>query len=205
MRLAYGLRAPFDDLYAAGVTGLLEAADRFDPTRGVAFTTFAYYRIRGSILDGLSRLAWFNRDDYVGGRYERIANEVLEPEREPSTDTPSRDDQWTDDVQWFRNATGALAVAYFMCHGGGRGPADEVATNRPSPVENAISSELAAKLRMLIEKLPDDARQLIHGTYFEGLSLKEAGERIGISKAWASRLHARSLQQLARALSAEND
>ena len=80
-----------------------------------------------------------------------------------------------------------------------------MATNHPSPVENAISSELAAKLGTLIEALPSDARQLIQGTYFEGLSLKEAGERIGISKAWASRLHARTLQQLARSLSAESD
>ena len=41
---------------------------------------------------------------------------------------------------------------------------------------------------------------LIRGAYFEGLTLKEAGERIGISKAWASRLHAKTLGQLARSL-----
>jgi RNA polymerase sigma factor FliA len=194
-----------DDLVGYGQLGLVEAAKDYDPKHQTQFTTFAYYRIRGSILDGLSRLAWFNRADYVGGRYERIANEVLEPDPRPSSDAGCRDDQWTDDVRWLRNAAGALAVAYFMCHGAGGALADDVATDHPSPVENAITSELAAKVRTLIDALPSDARQLIQGAYFDGLSLKEAGERIGISKAWASRLHARTLQQLARALSAEND
>ena len=55
LRLAHGLTAPFDDLYASGVDGLMQAAHRFDPTRGVAFTTFAYYRIRGARLDSLRR------------------------------------------------------------------------------------------------------------------------------------------------------
>ena len=108
-----------DDLVGYGQIGLVEAAKDYDPKHQTQFTTFAYYRIRGSILDGLSRLAWFNRADYVGGRYERIANEVLEPERAPSAHPGCHDDQWTDDVRWFRNATGALAVAYFMCHGAG--------------------------------------------------------------------------------------
>ena len=49
-------------------------------------------------------------------------------------------------------------------------------------------------------KCGSNARQLVQATYFEGCTLKEAGERLGISKAWASRLHARALDQLARAL-----
>jgi RNA polymerase sigma factor for flagellar operon FliA len=55
-------------------------------------------------------------------------------------------------------------------------------------------------LRELIDALPSDSGSLIRGAYFEGLTLKQAGERIGVSKAWASRLHAKTLQRLARAL-----
>ena len=47
------LRGEIDDLIAFGFGGLLEAKRRFDPTRGVRFQTFAYYRVRGAMLDGV--------------------------------------------------------------------------------------------------------------------------------------------------------
>ncbi len=50
-----------DDLLAYGANGLVEAAGRFDPTRGVAFTTFSYYRIRGAVFDGLRKIGWLSR------------------------------------------------------------------------------------------------------------------------------------------------
>ncbi len=50
-------RVPVEDLAAYGLLGLVEAAERFDPTRGVKFTTFAYPRVRGAILDGLAEMA----------------------------------------------------------------------------------------------------------------------------------------------------
>ncbi len=53
----------FDELYAHGTKGLVEAAQRYDPTRGVAFTTFSYYRIRGAIFDGLRQSGWLNRSE----------------------------------------------------------------------------------------------------------------------------------------------
>jgi RNA polymerase sigma factor for flagellar operon FliA len=55
-------------------------------------------------------------------------------------------------------------------------------------------------LHELISELPAQSAELIRATYFEGLTLQEAGQRLGISKAWASRLHARTLEQLGRSL-----
>ena len=52
------------DLEAYGQVGLLEAARDFDPTRGGRFSTFAYYRIRGAIYDGLAKMSWFSRTEY---------------------------------------------------------------------------------------------------------------------------------------------
>jgi RNA polymerase sigma factor for flagellar operon FliA len=184
--------------------GLAEAAREYDPEHRTQFTTFAYYRIRGAILDGLSRLAWFDHSDYNRGRYEQFADEALDPEHGVEGG-PSDGAKLNEDVRWFKKATGALAVVYLMCHNGRGGGDQEVESIQRSPVETAIRTEIAEKLRRLVDGLPSDARELIRGAYFEGLSLKEAGERIGISKAWASRLHARTLQQLARALSTEND
>ena len=66
-----------DDLVGYGSKGLVEAAERFDARHGVAFTTFAYYRIRGAIYDGLRAMGWYSRADYARYRAEERANEYL--------------------------------------------------------------------------------------------------------------------------------
>jgi RNA polymerase sigma factor for flagellar operon FliA len=63
-----------------------------------------------------------------------------------------------------------------------------------------LQQEARERLAQLIPTLPADSAALIRSIYFEGLTLQEAGERLGISKGWASRLHARALEQLARGL-----
>jgi RNA polymerase sigma factor for flagellar operon FliA len=60
--------------------------------------------------------------------------------------------------------------------------------------------EIVAKLRELIRTLPNIEERLIRRIYFEGATLQEAADALGISKSWASRLHAKALEQLARSL-----
>jgi len=67
----------FEDLVGYGSKGLVEAAERFDPTQGVTFSTFAYYRIRGAMFDGLRTMGWYSRSDYARYRAEERANELL--------------------------------------------------------------------------------------------------------------------------------
>lgn len=187
-----------DDLIGYGQVGLAEAARDFDPSRGAQFTTFAYYRIRGAILDGLSTMSWFNRADYSRGRYERIANDVL------GTDM-TVGDNLAEDARWLRQATGSLAVVYLMSQGSATGPDPGYSdANQPEPGSPAEMSDLSEKLVRLIDELPEDAQQLVRGVYYEGLTIKEAGERFGVSKAWASRLHSRALEKLAFGLTEYN-
>jgi RNA polymerase sigma factor for flagellar operon FliA len=187
-----------EDLVSYGQVGLAEAARDFDPNRGSQFTTFAYYRVRGAILDGLSKMGWFNRTDYHQGRYEQMANDVLGLE-EPSTGQPAAVE---DDAHWLKGVSSALAVVYlFSRRGGEDGAVQDVEDKSAESPESAIEeSELNRKLHELIDALPPDAASIIRSAYFGGLTLKEAGENLGVSKAWASRLHARALGQLARSL-----
>src|SRR5215813_3283352 len=67
-----------EDLIGYGSKGLVEAAERFDPRHGVAFSTFAYYRIRGAMYDGLRSMGWYSRADYARYRAEERANEYLQ-------------------------------------------------------------------------------------------------------------------------------
>src|SRR5678816_4829945 len=67
----------FDDLVAYGTQGLIEAAERYDPIHGTAFTTFSYYRIRGAIYDGLRGIGWVPRGEYARIRFEERSNAYL--------------------------------------------------------------------------------------------------------------------------------
>ncbi|MCP4175146.1 MAG: sigma-70 family RNA polymerase sigma factor [Fuerstiella sp.] len=185
-----------DDLVGFGQIGLAEAARDFDQTRGVQFTTYAYYRVRGAILDGLSTMAWFTKADYQRGRYERAANDVLETA--PDKDTAD------DDTNWFGRTARSLSMTYLMTQWSGEN-ADLESSDMRSPSEAAEATDLQGAIRQLVDGLPEQEQNLIRGIYFEGLSIKEAGERIGVSKAWASRLHARTLESLAFRLADEHD
>ena len=196
-------RAPqhveLDDLIAYGQVGLAEAARDFDPAQNIKFTTFAYYRIRGAIYDGMYKMSWFHRRRHRDLRSQQMANAALQTEAsQESTDSLERE------AGWFQKITGTLAVVYLATRQTGDeeglGDRELVDDASRSPASVAAERELAQKLGELIETLPRESAQLIRSAYFEGLTLQEAGERLGISKSWASRLHARALEQLARAL-----
>jgi RNA polymerase sigma factor for flagellar operon FliA len=187
-----------EDLIGYGEVGLAEAARDYDSSRG-QFTTYAYYRIRGAIYDGLSKMTWFNRSFYNRMRYDQMANEVLSADNEEGTAGSV-----ADDVRWLRSLSGTLAVVYLATHReSAEDETDEVSLedrSAPSPPNAVIGQEAKSQLHQLIDMLPEDARSLIQGVYFEGLTLQDAGRRLGVSKAWASRLHSRTIEQLARGL-----
>jgi RNA polymerase sigma factor for flagellar operon FliA len=197
-----------DDLISYGQVGLSEAARDFDPARGNQFSTFAYYRIRGAIYDGLAKMSWFGRHPQRPLRYEQMADSCLAVDSEETPD-PARTTA-ADDARWLRDLSRTLAVVYLTATYAGHGQADTAGAegglvDRSSPEASAslFASELRQRLDASIAQLAPAAGQLIRAVYFEETTLEEAGVRIGVSKSWASRLHARALQQLARSLRLE--
>lgn len=184
-----------DDLIGYGQVGLAEAARDFDASRGIQFTTYAYYRVRGAVLDGLSTMSWFSKADYARGRYEQAANAVL---REATPETGL-----AGSLDWFTSTTRSLGAA-FLVSDFAAVSAEQPSSPAASPSAEAEADDLKRTIEAALSRLTDQERTLIEGIYFQGLSIKDAGERIGISKAWASRLHARVLQSLGLQLS-END
>ena len=183
-----------DDLIGYGQLGLAEAARDFDQTRGIQFTTYAYYRVRGAVLDGLSSMSWFSRADYNRGRYEQAANDVLK--------NSSAESAVTEEVDWFTQTTRSLSAAYVLTHLSGENSEDIV--DHSSPADASEAADLKRVVGKLLETLPEQESGLLRSIYFEGLSIKAAGEKIGISKAWASRLHARILDHLSLQLSEDH-
>lgn len=192
-----------EDLIAYGQVGLAEAARDFDPARGNAFSTYAYYRIRGAIYDGLSKMTWLSRSQYTRIRYRQLADDVLRLESQDNAGHGEPDLE--SESRWLRDVSRALAVVYLGTQRGLDEQAgqsvdlEDLSASEPAAV--AMEREIKQTLRELIDALPTEAGTLIRAVYFEGLTLQEAGHRLGVSKSWASRLHAKTLKRLARSLS----
>lgn len=179
-----------DDLVAYGQIGLLEAINAFDAGLGRKFVTFAWHRIRGSMLDGLGKMAWFDRARFERGQYE--------PKPTAGDATPSGAGS-SSGAGTAGDATPLPAVARPRPARSDLDPATVAARDRDT-LEAVMVSEEIAFLRLLIDALPEKEAGLLRGTFFEGRTLTEAARRVGISTAWASRLQSRTLGDLRVAL-----
>ena len=201
IRDQYNLRADLDEMVGNGSAGLVDAANRWDPERGVAFSTFAYYRVRGAILDGLRQQGLFRKRQLL--RFAAGADAVMQ-ERLGAGD-PGRQ-------QGGEGAAGQVAslarnlseiAAVFVVS------LDEPAQARKAadPGQPEIHEQLATArnsqlVRKALKALPERERKLVRLHYWEDLSLAEAGEKLGLSRSWACRLHARAIGRLARLIPA---
>jgi RNA polymerase sigma factor for flagellar operon FliA len=194
-------RAELDDLIAYGQVGLAEAARDFDERQGSRFITYAYYRIRGAIYDGVSSMSWTSRA-YRRKLRQRAATERLGQHSpgQPANGT-SHSDQ-PDQTPWLSELRARLAVVAPALPTDQPGLRDSTIADLAALAPPAIAAarETGERLRRLIDALPSQAARLIRLVYFDGLTLQQAAERLSVSRSWASRLHAQTLQQLARAL-----
>lgn len=195
------VRVDMEDLIAYGEIGLAEAAHKFDPTRGTAFTTFAYPRVRGAIYDGVAKMSWTGRGKHRRLRFRHMAKEYLDSQPNESTDQDAS--TLEKDAQWFRDTTDRLAVIFFSSRDDGQGDNfGSTIEDQGTPAASFIVAqrEIIGKLHDLVDALPSTEEKLIRRVYFEGKTLQEAGNSLRITKSWASRLHAQALERLARML-----
>ena len=192
------VRADLDDLIAYGELGLAQAARDYDPSHGVAFTTFAFLRVRGAIYDGVAEMTWTSRAQYRRLRFKQMAGEALAADDPQAAGGESLE----ADTKWFRAVTDRLATVFVAIHSGEDGGIRDSAIVDPRATAPAIVAqrEIGQRLRDLIEELPDFEKRLIKMVYLEGATLHHAAKMLGISKSWASRLHAKTLESLARSL-----
>lgn len=188
-----------DDLIAYGQLGLAEAARSFQEGKGASFSTFAYYRIRGAIYDGISKMSWNSHAARMQNKYQKMAGETLEAE---AANAPAEPASQRENARWLGNVTEKLAVVYLASHGEETQDALRAVADlrTPRPDDEMANEEIQRLLRHLLSTLAPTEQDLIRMTYYEGMSLKEAADRLGKSKSWASRLHQAILERLARAL-----
>jgi RNA polymerase sigma factor for flagellar operon FliA len=197
-------RVENDDLVAYGHKGLVEAADRFDAHQGVAFSTFAYYRIRGAMFDGLRAMGWYSRADYARYRAEERANEYLrnQAEREGAAraaggTTKDAEKPASETVQDIADLLGSITTIHIVSLEAAGHVADET-FDSPDTLIDLL--KLRPRVAEGLRRLPEKERRLVELYYFENKTLEEAGAVLGLSKSWGCRLHARAILLLKETL-----
>ncbi len=204
VKKSVGASVDVDDLVGYGSKGLVEAAERFDPRHGVAFSTFAYYRIRGAMYDGLRSMGWYSRADYARYRAEERANEYLRSQADRDGAAKAEGAPVNRDpaavLTEVREILAGVATIHITSLEAAAAVPDET---RPAPDLAVEGRRMAERVRRAVATLPDKERRLMELYYFADKNLEEAGAELGLSKSWACRLHARAVELLRSAMDAD--
>jgi len=193
------------DLVAYGTTGLIEAAKKYDPRQGAAFGTFAYYRIRGAMFDGMRTMAWYSRSDYARFRAEERENEYLASAADrDAAGRAAKPVGTTADkgevLEEIADILGGVAAVHIATIEAARDVPDDKFKAADEVVATAEERE---RVRDALRRLPKKERRLIELYYFADMNLETVGTKLGLSKSWACRLHARAVDHLREALAGE--
>ncbi len=184
----------FDDVMCNARMGLLEATRKFDASLNVDFKTFAYYRIKGAIYDGLRKTGWIPRSLYARIKFEQATNEYLQymSERNSATAVAAR-----DELTEVFDTVNSLASIYVISLDASEEGTMEIEDKSNKDVEQSAEfQQVKQHMKEAIESLDEKERKLVKMYYFQNKTLEEAGAELGLSKSWTSRLHARALEVL---------
>lgn len=193
-----------DDLLSVGIMGLLEAIDRFNPDRNVKFETFASLRIKGAIIDELRRLGWTPRT--VHDKLKKLEEARLtlynKLGRDP-TDEELMEHLNLSQKDYEKLLEDARVLTLFPLDSLIELEDDEVSVKevisdptQPFLGQALEEEELVEELAKAISALPEKERLVITLYYYEGLTLKEIGEVLGVSEARACQLHSSAILKL---------
>lgn len=195
-----------DDLTAAGMAGLAQAARSFDPERAASFPRFAATRIRGAILDELRSRDWASRSVRAKAREVTSAADRLTGVlgRAPSTKeladhlgvAPADIDELNRDVQ--------RSVVLNLDDLGPAGSGDEaVLAGDLGPDAQLLERERQAYLVAAVANLPERLRRVVMGYFFEELPMHVLAEELGVTDSRISQMRAEALVLLKAGIDAQ--
>lgn len=194
---------PLDDLVQVGTIGLIKAIDRFDPERGLEFTTFATPTIMGEIKRHFRDKGWSvrvpRRLQELSAKVNQVTDELTKDlQRSPSVEEIAAAlDTTVDEVLEAMESSSAYSSV--PLEGTGPGADDDA----PSVIDHyaTVDEDLATSDdRMVIEETVRDfsprEQEIIRMRFIEGLTQVEIARRLGISQVQVSRLLRRTLQKV---------
>ncbi|HEU5380248.1 MAG TPA: FliA/WhiG family RNA polymerase sigma factor [Ktedonobacteraceae bacterium] len=199
-----------EDLLSCGTIGLINAVDRYDPTRGSRFESFATARIRGAVIDHLRSLNWLPRTAMARARQIEYAIANLEQR----LGRPPREDEITAEAhvspsRYRQMLQEAGTIVLSLDAPLGPLAQDEGITSladlledesSPGPDAQVEAQELLVLLRVAIDQLPERERLLLALYYHEELTMKEISKIMNVSESRVCQLHIQAILRLRTAL-----
>lgn len=190
-----------DDLIQSGMIGLLEAARKYDVSKGASFETYAGIRIRGAMLDEIRRGDWAPRS--VHRKSREVAAAVKSVEMRTGSDAKDHEvaEELGIDLETYytilQDASGSRLFSFDDLTEGGDDSALEAASGEISgPAEELQDEDFRSHLAEAIEGLPEREKLVLALYYDEELNLKEIGEVLGVSESRISQIHSQAALRL---------
>ncbi len=195
-----------NDLISAGVLGLLDAIEKFDPLRGVKFKTYAELRIKGAILDSLRNLDWAPRSLRKKSKdLEKVYRELEQRLGRPANDKEVCDEMEISLEEYYEliDQIKGLNLGSFQ----ELAPHDEEKNSEPlvryvpdapqmDPFFVFHKSEIRNILGGAIDALPKKERLVVSLYYYDELTMKEIGKVLGVNESRVSQLHTKAMLRL---------
>jgi RNA polymerase sigma factor for flagellar operon FliA len=194
-----------EDLYSAGVLGLLDAHAKFDTRKGVKFETYAVWRIKGAVLDQLRALDWVSRSMRRKARTLDGVTRQLDQKlgRAASEDEVAKELKMTrgDFYRLLDHVRGAVLVSLDESRSGDGQESSTLADHLPDPHAVDLEARLEEEqsrhvLLRTLDLLPEQERLVVALYYYEHMTLKEIGRTLGISESRVSQVHTRAMSRL---------
>ena len=193
------------DLVSYGIFGLIDAIDKFDTSRGLKFETYAIARIKGAIIDELRSIDWVPRSVRAKARMVEKAYSKLENElhRTP-TDAEIADELKMTEGELHHifnqiSFVGLVALDEVLS-GGERGDATTLGETIPDKGEGPVAAfeveEMKQLLAEAINRMGEREKIVLTLYYYEGLTLAEIGEVLGVTESRVCQIHTKAVLQL---------
>lgn len=196
-----------DDLIQAGMIGLLEAAQKYDASKGASFETYAGIRIRGAIVDEMRRGDWAPRSVHRNAR--RVAEAVQLVESRTGRDATDQEVaqqlgvELDEYFKMLKDTSSSRLFSFEEAFGDDDSRLELGEHNNPfvTPFEGISKDSLKQSLTQAITELPERERLVLALYYDEELNLKEIGHIIGVSESRVSQIHSQAASRLRARLS----
>jgi RNA polymerase sigma factor for flagellar operon FliA len=197
------------DLLSAGTLGLMRAMETFDVSRGLAFSTYAMTRIRGSILDDLRARDWTPRSVRAKSRQQAAAVARLEHQHGRTPEPREIAEALGIDLPTYwawqstMEGTSVVSIHESPVTDSDGATLEETLDNPDAalPDDALLADEQRALLRAAIAELPDRERQVLALYFFEGLTLKQIGEVLKLTESRVCQIRTQTLRKLRARLS----